>query len=290
VNGLLTYLQLSNKQVIYKELKLKHYKTLLKCLIGDQIDVSNLLLNVNNILQDITNLTLDEILNLNLLEYLLLLTEIRITSIGSTIFAVSKSSKHTFNIEIPLNKTLDEIKSCINNYEPLFFKNLNFVIPLVKDIVNKKEFLYIKEDVTNLPVRYLKDINQGNKKFNSYFQQYYFFNLPTNKQYSLKLSVNLKDFIELIKILYNENLISIYDNIYYLSKLCNFSAEYLENCTYGEFKIFVKKTESILQKKIKPLPPIIEPLVPEFDPVDINSLYGNNEGIDTNITSSEFTP
>ena len=290
MNGLLTYLQLSNKQVIYKELKLKHYKTLLKCLIGDQIDVSNLLLNVNNILQDITNLTLDEILNLNLLEYLLLLTEIRITSIGSTIFAVSKSSKHTFNIEIPLNKTLDEIKSCINNYEPLFFKNLNFVIPLVKDIVNKKEFLYIKEDVTNLPVRYLKDINQGNKKFNSYFQQYYFFNLPTNKQYSLKLSVNLKDFIELIKILYNENLISIYDNIYYLSKLCNFSAEYLENCTYGEFKIFVKKTESILQKKIKPLPPIIEPLVPEFDPVDINSLYGNNEGIDTNITSSEFTP
>jgi hypothetical protein len=290
VNGLLTYLQLSNKQVIYKELKLKHYKTLLKCLIGDQIDVSNLLLNINNILQDITNLTLDEILNLNLLEYLLLLTEIRITSIGSTIFAVSKSSKHTFNIEIPLNKTLDEIKNCINNYKPLFFKNLNFVIPLVKDIVNKKEFLYIKEDVTNLPVRYLKDINQGNKKFNSYFQQYYFFNLPTNKQYSLKLSVNLKDFIELIKILYNENLISIYDNIYYLSKLCNFSAEYLENCTYGEFKIFVKKTESILQKKIKPLPPIIEPLVPEFDPVDINSLYGNNEGIDTNITSSEFTP
>ena len=290
MNGLLTYLQLSNKQVIYKELKLKHYKTLLKCLIGDQIDVSNLLLNINNILQDITNLTLDEILNLNLLEYLLLLTEIRITSIGSTIFAVSKSSKHTFNIEIPLNKTLDEIKNCINNYKPLFFKNLNFVIPLVKDIVNKKEFLYIKEDVTNLPVRYLKDINQGNKKFNSYFQQYYFFNLPTNKQYSLKLSVNLKDFIELIKILYNENLISIYDNIYYLSKLCNFSAEYLENCTYGEFKIFVKKTESILQKKIKPLPPIIEPLVPEFDPVDINSLYGNNEGIDTNITSSEFTP
>lgn len=290
MNGLLTYLQLSNKQVIYKELKLKHYKTLLKCLIGNQIDVSNLLLNINNILQDITNLTLDEILNLTLLEYLLLLTEIRITSIGSTIFAVSKSSKHTFNIEIPLNKTLDEIKNCINNYEPLFFRNLNFVIPLVKDIVNKKEFLYIKEDVTNLPVRYLKDINQGNKKFNSYFQQYYFFNLPTNKQYSLKLSVNLKEFIELIKILYNENLISIYDNIYYLSKLCNFSAEYLENCTYGEFKIFVKKTESILQKKIKPLPPIIEPLVPEFDPVDINSLYGNNEGFDTNITSSEFTP
>lgn len=289
MDGLLTYLQLSNKQVIYKELKLKHYKIILKCLIGDQIDIPNFLLNINSILEEITNLSQDDILNLNLLEYLLLLTEIRITSIGSTIFAVSKSNKNTFNIEIPLNKTLDEIKKCLNNYEPLFFKDLNFVIPLVKDLVNKKEFLFIKEDVNNLPVRFIKNINQGNKKFNNYFQQYYFFNLPTNKQYSLKLSVNLKDFIELIKILYNENLISIYDNIYYLSKICNFSAEYLENCTYGEFKIFVKKTESILQKKIKPLPPKIEPLVSEFDPVDIDSLYGNNENFDTNITLSEFT-
>jgi len=289
VSSLLTHIQLANKQVVYKELKLKQYKTILKCLIADTVDVYNFLLNLNTILTEITDLTKDDILNLNLLEYLFLLTEIRITSIGSSIFAVSKIENSSLNIEIPLYKTLDEIKKCLENYTPFQSNNLNYCIPTIKNILDKKNPLYIKEDVDDLPVKYLKIINEDIKTFNRYFDQYYFFNPTNNKKYTIKLSINLNEYIGLIKILYNENLLSIYDNIFYLSKICNFSAEYLENCTYGEFKIFVKKTEQILQKNIKPTTPDIESQTPEFDQIDINSLYGNDDN-NLNLSRSEFTP
>lgn len=288
MSELLTRFQLNNKQIIYKELKLKQYKIILKCLIAEPIDVFNLILNLNNILEQITNLTREEIFNLNLLEYLLLLTEIRTTSIGSSIFAVYKTADESIDIEIPLKNTLTEIQNCLNNFKPLQYKDsnteLNFIIPKIKDILDKKEPLYIKESINSLPVRYLKKITSLSKQFNKYFKQYYFFN-PIIEKYSISLSVDSIEYIELLKILFNENLISVYENIFYLSKICNMSSEYLENCTYGEFKIFVKKTEEMLYKNVKQSQPI--PDEPQYEPVDINSLYGNE---DLNITRSEFTP
>jgi hypothetical protein len=291
VSELLTALKVSNKEIIYKELKLKQYKTILKCLYTDPIDIPNLILNLNNILTLITNLTIEEISNLNLLEYLFILTEIRITSIGSSIFAVHNNSNKPVNIEIPLNKTRAEILKCIEDFVPLLYKDanttLNFSIPFIKDLTDK-EFLFVNEEVNNLPVRYLKIIKNYTKKINSFFNSYYFFN-PGIKEFNLKLSLNKYDYIQLIKILFNENLLSIYDNLFYLSKICNMSSEYLENGTYGEFKVFVKKTEEMLQKQIKQ-PPVVEQSneSDQFDPVDINSLYGNDTPI--NITPSEFTP
>jgi hypothetical protein len=291
VSDLLTELQLSNKVIVYKELKLKHYKNILKCLYSEPINPSNLFLNLNFILEQITNLTKEEIINLNCLEYLLLLLEIRTISIGSSIFAIYNTESKPVNIDISLNKTITEVLNCLNNFKPLQFKDknieLNFVIPVVKDLMYKK-FLYVKEDVNQLPLKYLKTINYHSKEMNKYIEQYYFFK-PSVKEYSIKLSLETTNFIQLIKILFNENLLSVYDNIFYLCKICNMSAEYLENCTYGEFRIFVKKTEEMLQKQIKQ-PPVVEQSneSAQFDPVDINSLYGNDTPI--NITPSEFTP
>jgi hypothetical protein len=287
VSDLLTELQLSNKIVVYRELKLKHYKNLLKCLYSEPINVSNLFLNLNFILEQITNLTKEEITNLNCLEYLLLLLEIRTTSIGSSIFAIYNAENEPVNIEIPLNKTIVEIQNCLNNFKPLQFIDanveLNFIVPQIKDLTIKK-YLWVKEDISNLPLKYLKNINQYTKKINKYIEQYYFFN-PNVEKYSIKLSLKTTNFIQFIKILFNENLFSIYENIFYLSKICNMSAEYLENCTYGEFKIFVKKTEEMLQKQTTPLQVNEEQ---EFTPIDINSLYGNKNIAD--ISPSEFTP
>ncbi len=296
MNDLLTSLQLLNKTVVYKELKLKHYKTILKCLISDPIDTNNLILNLNSVLTHITNLTEDEVLNLNLLEYLLLLIEIRITSIGSSIFAIHKINDESINIEIPLYKTLQEVQNCLNDFKsekiPINDSiTLNYSIPTVKDLLIKKSPIFIKENIDDLPACYLKNINPYIKKFNNFIKNYYFFKPPTEK-YIINLSLNPINYILLIKILYNEDLFSVYSNIFYLSKLCNMSAEYLENCTYGEFKIFVKKTEEFLQRTSRPS---IKQEVHEespFEQVDINSLYGNDEQPENfaNITRSEFTP
>lgn len=290
MSELLTVLKLPNKEIVYKELKLKQYKIILKCLYSDPIDVPNLLLNLNNILAQITNLTEEQVSNLNLLEYLLLLTEIRITGIGSSIFAIQNNSDKTINIEIPLVKTSAQIYKCLENFKPLVYEDsktvLNFLLPSIKNLTSK-EFLFVDENIEDLPVRYLKIIEKYTKEINKFFEDYYFFN-PGIKDFNLKLSLNKYEYIQLIKILFNENLLSIYDNLFYLSKICNMSSEYLENGTYGEFKVFVKKTEELLQKQIKPVPVAEEKTENlEFNPVDINSLYGNENSV--NISPSEFT-
>lgn len=287
MSELITKLQLTDREVLYRELKLKQYKTILKCLVSSPIDRYNLFLNLNAILAQITNLTKEEILDLNLLEYLLLLTEIRVTSIGSSIFAVYKSFDESINIEIPLQKTLEEIQKCLNNFKQLQLDiadtKLNFVIPKIKKLVSNKPVNYTDIDINELPARYLKTINKSLKEFNNYFKKYYFFKPPIEK-YSVKLSISVNEFTDIIRILFNENLLSVYNNIYYLSKFCNISAEYLENCTYGEFKIFVKKTEEILAKNTKGSTTNIEENT--YEEIDINSLYGN----DLPISNSEFTP
>lgn len=291
MSELLTQLNLPSKQITYKELSLKHYKIILKCLIADKIDVQNLIFNLNNILSQITNLSLTEILKLNILEYLLLLIDIRITSIGSSIFAVSTINDKKLNIEVPLFKTLDEVQKCLNTYTPIYINEkalqLSFILPTVEDFLNKKDFACIKEEIDNLPVKHLKKINKHIKKYYDFFSNYYFYKAPI-KKFSMPLSIKPYEYVNLVKILYNDNLNSIYENIFYLSKICYLSSEYLESCTYGEFKIFVKKAEEMLYKnnKTSSQPSHEEPHIP---PIDINSLYGNDES-SVNITRSEFTP
>ena len=87
MNGLYTKLNLLDKEIIHGELNVKDYKIILKCLLGDTLDVPALFLNLNNILLKITNLKKEELYNLNIIEYFLLLLSIRTNSIGGIIFA-----------------------------------------------------------------------------------------------------------------------------------------------------------------------------------------------------------
>lgn len=284
MTGLLTTVCIKNKEYIVKELKLKDYKTILKCLVSDPIDVNTLFLNLNTIIKKLTNLTSEQISNLNLLEYLLLLLHIRITSIGNSIFGVYKNDDESINVEISLNKTQQEVKECLNTFKPITYKTLTTSLPTIKDIITDNTYPFIIQDVKNLPFKKYKDVTYISKEYNAFFKNFYFFKSPIEK-YSIKLNLQIKEYCQLIKILFNENLLTLYDNIYYLCKFSQLTPNYLENCTYGEFKIFVKKTEEILYKNTPPASETSQE--PLYDPVDINSLYGND---DIPVTRSEFTP
>jgi hypothetical protein len=43
---------------------------------------------------------------------------------------------------------------------------------------------------------------------------------------------------------------SLYDNIFALTKLTKLTPEYVENCTPGEYLLFVKKLEAMNSKQI----------------------------------------
>lgn len=290
MSSLLTSVVINNKNIIYKELKLKDYKIILKCLIGTgPVDALNLFLNLNQILKKLTNLDADEIVNLNFIEYLILLIHIRSTSIGSSIFGSYKNEDETenINVEISLYKSLQQLETCLNNFQPITFTSydttLTTTIPTINDILNNKLYPFLKENINTLPLKHLKNISKTSTNYYQYFKQYYFYKSVIEK-FSIKVDLQLNNFLELIRIVFNENLLAVYDNLYHLCKLTQMTPEYLENCTYGEFKVFIKKTEEILYKNKAPDTSVQEPV---YDPVDIGSLYGND---DIPITNSEFTP
>jgi hypothetical protein len=292
VTGLLTTVNINNKKIVFNELKLKDYKTILKCLVSEPIDPDNLFLNINQILKKITNLSIKDIEDLNLLEYLLLLVHIRVIGIGSSIFGVYKNEEASINVEISLHNTIQQIESCLTNFQFKIFEQdlikITTTIPSIKQFLSFKSYPQFKEEVNNLPLKYLKNIQQLISDYDQYFANYYFFKSPIDK-YSIKINLQKDSYCQLIKILFNENLITVYDNIYYLCKFSQLTPNYLENCTYGEFKIYIKKTEELLYKSSKPQPPPVQEEETFYDPVDINSLYGNEDTTPV-ISRSEFTP
>jgi len=298
VSSLLIPLQFKNKTVIHKELKVKDYKSLLKCLVNEPLDLNSLVLNLNATLKKITNLTEQEINDLDIIEYFLLLLNIRMYSIGSSIFTVYK--KEELNIEISLQPLLDSLTT-FSKEDYIFTVNkkdytFKFVVPSIKQFLIEDELSFVtilNNDIQpgDLPISFIKFINKNIKTIKDKINKIFFYKSPIDK-YSIKFSGNRAEYFSLIKLLFNENLLTIYDNILYLSKVCNISSNYLENCTYGEFKIFVKKTEEMLyQLKNKTTDnTLVNDLdnENEYEPVDINSLYGNDPS--PQITKSEFTP
>jgi hypothetical protein len=291
VKGLYTKLTLSDKEIVYSELCVRDYKTILKCLLGTSIDIPILFLNLNNILVNITNLTKEELFDLNIIEYFLLLLKIRMTSIGSVIFA-TYNGERKINLQISLFRAIEELETFLLEYTPVTFnvKNLTYklVLPKIKDFITDNVLTFIEDSANinfdQLPINVYKTINKNINLFKESINSMYFFN-PVDEKYVINFSSNLAEYTSLIKILYNENLLSVYDNIFYLCKTSNFSADYLESCTYGEFKLFVKKLELMFSNTSNNTDqlPISES---EFTPIDIESLYGNG----VNITPSEFTP
>lgn len=302
MKGLVTPIKIKDKLFYFSELNVQDYKIILKGLLEEPINTFNLIFNVNKILQKITTLSLEELLNLNLLEYLNLLVNIRSSSIGNKIFAVHQDKDKKTKLEIPLNQTINELDKIIKIFNPIFYKEnditIYFNIPSIKDLLysnmsyiekisyKDKDYYNVNEEfVNNLPAKYIKVINNNILKINEQVEQYYFYNSPV-EFFSIKLSLNEKIYSNIIKILFNENLASIYENIFYLSKICNLDSAYLENCTYGEFKIFVKKAEEMLRKKAQTSQQTNSIPPPTYNPVNIDSFYGPQNGID--VTPSEF--
>jgi hypothetical protein len=310
VSSLITSIILSNnRKITFKELKVKDYKTILKCLIDDPIDTATLITNLNNILEEITTLSKDEILNLNLFDYFLLLLNIRMISMGRVVFAVYKAE--SLNIQIDLDKAINFLTDAtnLNLFKTPIKKHnikITFNIPTIKKLLEyNADTYYIDNIVINnipandlnkvldlLPVEFIKPISTEIKNNLNKIEQIPFYNPPIEK-YKIFFSLAPESYIYLIKIIFNENLLSVYDNIFYLGKLCNMSPEYLENITYGEFKIFVKKAEQLLQNSNRNNSNNTLTNDMDMPKVDINSLYGNDFGDEigsTPLQPSEFTP
>jgi hypothetical protein len=289
MSGFTTKIDLLQSSVFIKELKVKHFKTILKTLLGDTPSVEDVLINLVNILTDTTTLSVDEIYNLSVLDFLIIVIELRSVSIGGTI-QLEITEQKNFKFDFNLEKAVEVIKKLQNNELVQNIDNFKIVYryPSVKDY-----FLSAEEDKLLILKRYIKEIHISNHEFIEIFKlddnvfielfealpanisakifkhitdivqhlnQINLLDYLINKNLSLHFSKDT--FVFILQILFSKNLYPLYENIFALAKFANLSPSYIEECTPGEYTIFVKLLEQILkeqnsqQKSANILPPI----------------------------------
>lgn len=280
INTFICTAQINKKQFNYTELKVKHLKTLYKCLISDNPAPETLLLNLNNICKKITNLSKKEINSLNFIDYFLFLLELRCTSIGNTVFAEFSNIQNT-KIEINLINFINKIKFV--KYNELLKKSkidniiVGYKLPSVEEIItlNKNKdinsfyhffisYITLKNKtiyLTNLSsFEILSLLKQLPAKVTSFIIKRVstiinkininlFAEINGLQEKNLFFNFNILNLIYVLKFIFGEQLMSLYDNIFALCKVGNFSPEYIENCSPGEYIVFVKRLEDLTTRQ-----------------------------------------
>jgi len=269
---------LSEKNIFYSELKVKHLKNIYKSLVGDDLNFETIITNINNILQKITSLTKVEIDNLSFLDYFLLLFEIRCTSIGNLIYIQPHDNENT-KIEINVYK-LTAILNKIDIKESLTPDNIDDIeifyrLPTINDLLYSKDLnqlytFFVQKIILNnihinltelsskdkseilekLPVKIttqiLKKVSNIIKTFNETNLLSTTYGLENKNMF---FNLDIENLINVLKILFGEQLMTLYENIFMLCKAGNFTPEYIENCTPGEYILFVKKLDALLNQQ-----------------------------------------
>ena len=147
-----------NNFLFCEELKIKHLKTIYKCLLNDEVETRQLFYNLNQIIREISDSKLFK--KINFLDYFILLLEIRCSSM-SNIINVQIAENTTY--EINLFKIIEKIKN-INFKDQIIsdtFENVtfNYKIPNVDDII------IFNEQPENIHNFFIKSININGSLF-----------------------------------------------------------------------------------------------------------------------------
>lgn len=266
----LTKIELLNNSSLYiDELKVKQLKTICKCLLGDDPDPETLFLNLDRIISSLIECDLKKI---NFIDYFIILINLRCSSVGSRI-----SLQLTENTTGEIN--LSEVEKILKEFNfkqlltPSVFEGIEitYKLPTINDLItinkDKSEEFYsyflntlkIKDNLLTFT-----DPKEANLIFNkippkisgavinkikSIIQSFNELDLlsysPHFKDMKLYFNFNIKNLCIFTKLLFGDQLLSIYENIFGLCKAGNFTPEYIENCTPGEYILFVKKLQEL---------------------------------------------
>ena len=284
-------IQLSDKKIIScKELKVKHLKIIYKCLLGEEIDPDLLFFNLNKILKKITKNT--DIESLHFVDFFILLLELRCSSMGDI---VTLQANENTTLEINLYKIIDELKSI--SIEGILSENKESVVTAIYKLPTINEIIELNKKTENISYFFIKGFKLENelyhfkniqeceeafkkipaKFFSDSFKKineivHYFNNLDLLKyneklkeKISLYFNFNIKNLSIITRLLFGNQLMSLYENIFALCKLGNFTPEYIENCSPGEYFLLVKKLEEINKQNNNNTQPNHDLIESDFD-------------------------
>jgi hypothetical protein len=275
--GFTTKLDLFQTSIFIKELKVKHFKILLKTLLGDEPSPEDTFYNFINILSELTSLDKEELKNLSVIDFLIIIIFIRSISIGGSIQLEILDKKNT-KLELNLSRVIDNLKKGYLFNFKYVINDIEIVLkyPSVKNFLlstkDENNFLNIKDYIHTFSIKDGKTLNISNLTDRIFLQV--FEALPATysakiikevyklKQYlyqinllqhladeNLSLYLTPNSFIFIFQLLFSKNLFPLYENIFALAKFANFSPEYIEECTPGEYTIFIKILERVLKEQ-----------------------------------------
>jgi hypothetical protein len=276
---LISYANLLQKSLEFKELNLNQYRQLLKCFVGDEIDFNFIYRNINDILHSLTSLSIEEIKQLSFADYTLLLLNIRQISIGDIVsLYVFDNENRQIKVEIGLQNVINEINNeQIKNLlkaEDTDAGTIHFRLPSIDEILylekNQNTSLYTffleKIKLTNteinletfsfeerekivqkLPVKIMTHLTKRTHNIVNTFNNINLFKTINNQTFDKILPFTLNtDILGFVyKLVYNTSIENIYDFMFVLTKAANFSCNFLDSCSPGEFYLFVKKLEQL---------------------------------------------
>ena len=264
---------IKDRDVKITEYTVKDLKFILKNLLLCESAPKDFIDNIISFVTSKTDLQLEQVESLNFLDFIYLLIQIKCLSSPNIVDLVATVNDKQTNIQA----NLLQFAETVNN---LNFKELqtayitkdiaiNFKIPVLKDIFclpstylpcsvvdsvivgdhRKIDFNNIthekKTDVFNkLPIKAALVVRE---RFNTVKKKLEPINLledlKLDKRVRIPINVAPECLVSLFKIIFSEDITAIYENIFMLSKYSNIAADYIENCTPGEYNIFMKQLE-----------------------------------------------
>lgn len=268
----------------------KDYKELLKCSYGDEPNKKIFVETVCEILGKVVQKPTTYIKSLNVVDLFCLLLDIRFNSLGPCNVILTQNDQK-FNLELNLGYIKEETAELFNALSTSIEHNgieIVFECPSVERLLqnSKDDYLsYIKGSyitkngerrfisiATNeqaellfdkIPPKISLEIIQ---KFNTFVEQITGMNFLSRygfKEEKLVFVPSLDSLIWFTKLMFNEELSTFYDNVFYLGYTGKMSADYVENCAVGEYNYYVGLLRQVVAAKNSSSTPTEGEEVPE---------------------------
>lgn len=266
---------LSKERLICNELHIKHYKNIIKSCYGETIDSHVFIENLCEVFVQLTNKPIEFFKRLNILDLFCLLLDIRINSQGSSCSLSLTRNEKKVNLDLNLNHVREELKTLyddltvvinVNSVEVLFEcpgidrllqDSTADYIPYIKQSIvmtnNEAKQLVIPDNSTaewlfdSMPPKVSLEIIRQFSVFVERVTGVNFLSRYGIKDQSLSFIPSIESLIWFTKLLFNEPLESLYENIFALAYAGKMTPQYIEECAIGEYIFFsncLRKTQN----------------------------------------------
>jgi hypothetical protein len=264
--------KLSKGTLVCSELQLKFYKDLLKCTYGDTPDSLIFIETICDVFSSIANKPSEFFKKLSIIDFFCLLLDMRINSQGDACSVIITKDNKKMNLELRLDYIRDDLKAGVGllassieqdnitiiiDYpsvdrmlEPASAEYLRYIkgVYVLKSSLLNEETKCFVEISTNehaemffdklSPKTSLRIIEQFDKIF-KFTTDINFLARYGIKDQHLTFFPTLESLLWFAKLMFNEPLDVLYNNIFYLAQMGNMSADYIENAIVGEYNFFV---------------------------------------------------